>query len=123
LGVLSIDRCRISTSGETFHNVASVPANRKTDIRFSSQMDTTKMHAAQRESIERTTTLGRWPANILLTDDAAQRLNEQSGVSVSVSGGTRGSTQIWGNAGAVQGRNGYTDGGGASRYFKRVSEC
>lgn len=67
------------------------------------------------------TTSGRFPANLILDEDAAALLDEQSGVSRStaqvrhnnVGWGTNG---IYGS-GDAQDSNGYSDTGGASRFF------
>lgn len=59
----------------------------------------------------------RWPANIILDEQAAQALDQQSGITQSKSGGRRGN-----NANLFQGmldhdRGGHNDFGGASRFF------
>jgi len=67
-GGLNIDGCRVSTNGETVHLPQSNPLNRKGVVgekHFVTQKSIEGMHDAQRESIERTNTLGRWPANFI----------------------------------------------------------
>lgn len=70
-GALNIDGCRIPTEGEEFRAPQSDPAKRGgvvgTDLGISGA-STDDFQRAQRESIERTATLGRWPANLILTD-------------------------------------------------------
>jgi hypothetical protein len=67
---LAIDACRISTDGEEFSVPQSDPLKRRGMGGESvlSGKDTERNKAAQRESIERTQTLGRWPSNLLLSD-------------------------------------------------------
>lgn len=61
---------------------------------------------------------GRWPANLLLDEVAAEMLDEQSGVSPSnfrkQKGGTR---AFWNNGSKEIGEGGQPDAGGASRFF------
>jgi hypothetical protein len=64
---------------------------------------------------------GRWPANLCIDEQAAAMLDRQSGATISRAGGNRGKTQIWGNAAAEQDRDGFTDSGGASRFYLVVS--
>jgi DNA modification methylase len=59
---------------------------------------------------------GRWPANVILDEVTAGLLDEQSGVSVSKSGGKAGTIGFHsGGSGAERG--GHEDSGGASRFF------
>lgn len=58
---------------------------------------------------------GRWPANLI--HDGSQEVLELFPTSSSRSGGTRGKSQIWGNAAGQQDRNGYDDAGSAARFF------
>jgi hypothetical protein len=66
---LAIDECRISTEGEAFSVPQSDPLKRRGMGGESvlSGKDTARNMAAQRDSIERTQTLGRWPSNVLLS--------------------------------------------------------
>jgi site-specific DNA-methyltransferase (adenine-specific) len=63
--------------------------------------------------------LGRWPANLILDEEAGRMLDEQSGVC----GGDKRKSKstydkgIWGNAKPVQSEALYNDSGGASRFF------
>lgn len=81
-GALNIDGCRIATTGEAFRAPQSDPAKRSgvvgSDLGISAA-DTDKFQAAQRASIERTATLGRWPANVVLDEEAGALLDAQSG--------------------------------------------
>jgi hypothetical protein len=133
-GALNIDPCRIRTEGETFAVPQSDPGKRKgtvgTDLGIT-RKDVDGFQAAQRESIERTQLLGRWPANVILMGAAPPgSMDEQSGTSVS---GARGGPVIGGPPRSNHGFKlsetsrdrteavmSYGDDGGASRYFKRV---
>ena len=67
-GGLNIDGCRVATDGEVIHAPQSDPSKREgvvgSDLGISGA-DIDKFQAAQRASIERTMTLGRWPANLI----------------------------------------------------------
>lgn len=67
---------------------------------------------------------GRWPANVLFDEEAARRLDEQSGVSKSVKSARGGATNGNGKNNAFGTYNkelgyecGFADSGGASRFF------
>ena len=66
---INVDGCRVSTGGETIHTPQSNPAKRVgvvgTDLGIT-QASVEKFQQSQRDSIERTNALGRWPANLLL---------------------------------------------------------
>ena len=65
-----------------------------------------------------TTTEGRWPANVLLDEEAARMLDEQSGVLTSGEPGVRRSMGFQGHASPPSVRQtGPGDSGGASRFF------
>jgi len=67
-------------------------------------------------------TKGRWPANVVFDRAAGAALDQQSGVSVSRSGGSSGTTFAAGVPGAPRsdGREGHDDQGGASRFFTQA---
>ena len=70
-GALNIDGCRVALAeGEVVKAGLSDPANRAgvvgRDLGFTGN-DADAFQQAQRESVERTNTLGRWPANIILS--------------------------------------------------------
>ena len=117
-GALNIDGCRINTGGEVLSTPQSDPHKRGAGAGeyAISTRDTDRMHAAQAASIERTNTLGRWPANVILDESQARALDEMSGVTTSGAAGKKGSS------GFVAGYDGeyevpYGDTGGASRFF------
>jgi DNA modification methylase len=63
---------------------------------------------------------GRWPANVIFDEVTAGLLDEQSGVSVSKSGGKSGThpgPMDWGKENGDTPRGGHDDTGGASRFF------
>ena len=71
-----------------------------------------------------TTTLGRWPANVVLDEDAAAMLDEMSGVSTSKQAKRKSAGQSVGNGETlnkyqmnVDNYGGHNDTGGASRFF------
>ena len=122
---LNIDACRISTAGETIHCPQSDPANRAgvvgTNLGFT-KSDKGSFQAAQRESIRKTRELGRWPANLLLDEEAAATLDAQAGLRTSgmmkpgqkrhQGGGYHGNMPTEATATGT-----YGDSGGASRFF------
>jgi DNA modification methylase len=67
-GAINIDASRVSTGDEVVHTPQSDPAKREgvvgTDLGIT-DASVDKFQNAQRESIERTNTLGRWPANVI----------------------------------------------------------
>ncbi len=89
-GAVNIDGCRVPPTGEAIHAPQSDPAQRGgevgRDLGFTAN-DAAKFRQAQRESIERTNTLGRWPANVIHdgSDDVV------AGFPVTTSGDTGGS--------------------------------
>ena len=127
-GAINIDGCRVATDGETFKAPRSNPENRAGIVGSAMQAtgSADRNHAAQAASIERTATLGRWPANVILDDEAAAMLDAQTGQLTSgvMAAGTRRAAQdgpgsvcygtYGGNATAS---DTYGDTGGASRFF------
>jgi hypothetical protein len=75
-GALNIDGCRVKHN-ETLAVPLADPANRRGVVGQAWQATggAEKNHAAQRASIERTNTLGRWPAN--LAHDGSDEIVEQ----------------------------------------------
>lgn len=71
--------------------------------------------------------MGRFPANVFITEATGEILDEQSGVSVSTGGRIGNAEGAYAKLGAsgygtghVKGDGGYGDVGGASRYFKVI---
>jgi site-specific DNA-methyltransferase (adenine-specific) len=120
---LNIDASRISVGDEIIHTPQSDPSNRHgtvgTDLGITNT-DKGKFQAAQRESIRKTQELGRFPANLLLDEEAASILDDQTGTLTSGTNCVRSKTGGgyhggFGQAGDVQIT--YGDSGGASRFF------
>ena len=72
---------------------------------------------------------GRFPSNVLISQSGAVAIDEQSGVSVSTGGRIGNAQGVYANQGKggwkkefEKGDGGYGDTGGASRYFKIVTE-
>lgn len=111
-GGLNIDACRISTD-ETL----SIGSNNRESATVNFGMKDDLEAQGQHEG-------GRWPANLILNDEAAKALDEQSGVSESASAGVSFKdtpARSWKNA-SKEGirRVEHGDKGGASRFFKQV---
>jgi hypothetical protein len=112
-GALNVDGCRVEVTDDAYaRNCAGDRGhadNRKRDLAF-------KMGSGSASDV------GRWPANLVLDEEAAALLDAQSGVSKSSGGvnntGLRG--QVYGDySGKTIGSNagGLGDIGGASRFF------
>ena len=118
-GGLNIDGTRIATTEYIQSN------GRKVDSHIYSPLGLTSPQQSEGQKI------GRWGANLILTDNAPQRVDEQSGHQVSGRAGSR--SRAWGvgedDAKArfasgnwkAYGSEGYSDSGGASRYFQHFS--
>ncbi len=113
-GALNIDACRIGTEGGT---TSDGPPNYKNDVYGRG------MGGAPAVALD----AGRWPANVLLNDDAAAILDAQTGILTSGPESDRGhrrnaDSEASRNAyGGFQGQTAtgvlYGDSGGASRFF------
>lgn len=104
-GAMNIDASRIGTSGGITHHTSSAGKHRD---RWEGNKPTGQV----------TDNGGRWPANVLLDEEAGRLLDEQSGKSTSKSGGKTGRTgegMAFGMGTAE--RTGHDDKGGASRFF------
>jgi len=67
-GAINVDGCRVGTEGESFRAPQSDPSKRAGEVGADlgiSRSSVEDFQAAQRASIERTATLGRWPANLI----------------------------------------------------------
>jgi site-specific DNA-methyltransferase (adenine-specific) len=129
-GALYVDGGRIGTNGEVLHVPQSDPTKRTgevgTDLGIT-RADIADFQAAQRASIEKTNSLGRYPANLALDEESAEMLDEQSGDKMHGAGyatdgthccghGDKFANMYGGNLGAsATPRIG--DAGGASRFF------
>lgn len=109
VGALNIDGARIDAKGEQY--VTSVGGERVTDnLVYGKGLGVgNPQHAA-----------GRWPANVILDDEAARMLDAQSGerpVSGSAKAGTRSDATPTGLFGTRSQGVLHNDSGGASRFF------
>lgn len=104
-GGINIDRCRIESRGE--HKRAYQPTNHERSVYG-------KQTAFQPSNKE-----GRFPANVILDEEAGKLLDEQSGITISKDGGKSGTHFSAGNKGVkrTDARKGHNDSGGASRFF------
>lgn len=124
-GALNIDGCRVPTGDEVIHVPQSDPSKRAgivgSDLGISGA-NTSDFQAAQRASVERTMTFGRWPANLIHdgSDEVLAGFPESS---------TTGKRSAASRAATVEGTawladnhqsTEYTDTGSAARFFKQV---
>lgn len=112
-GAINVDGCRIGTHG----GGASCPGGDEC------RCSTNRIFGATRHPVRREGDVGRWPANVLLDEDAAAMLDAQSGPLTSNSGVpfNRHTDKHRGVYGRFEGRTAedgyYGDSGGASRFF------
>lgn len=108
-GALNIDQSRIEASDQ---NVLDAAVKRMAgnsvvgDLNFAGQ-----------KTIQPKSAQGRWPANLLLDECAAEMLDEQSGVREGGHNPKKGNKGIFGHADKYQGNNFRDKPGGASRFF------
>ncbi len=108
IGGLAIDACRIGTDGGGGNGHGS---------HFRNQGDTVPNRVFGANDVD---TLGRWPANVLLDEQAAALLDAQSGDRPGMSGGGAHAEDYEGGMfGAIDGNESHArgDDGGASRFF------
>jgi DNA modification methylase len=120
-GGLNIDGSRIGI--QTFDDYGRSSARADGSIHNGSSHDELKFGYGT-DKQQNSSDLGRWPANVILDEDAAAELDQQSGVSKSTGGqnGNKngiGSSGIYGKYQGVvkDGDPGLGDTGGASRFF------
>jgi len=102
-GAININATRVGTD-ERFNNPGGISSvNGVYGLRFG--------------NVEGNTVNGRWPANVLLDEEAAALLDEQSNESVSGVGVPSGSGGIWAPSTGKPAGPQYGDSGGASRFF------
>jgi site-specific DNA-methyltransferase (adenine-specific) len=109
-GGLNIDACRIEGAKRHPGNYQD-NADPHATVRFVGSSDRSQFDATQ----------GRWPANVLLDEEAARMLDEQSGTSVSKKSmrgvGLTGSEVYGAGRPDFDTEPGHNDTGGASRFF------
>jgi site-specific DNA-methyltransferase (adenine-specific) len=125
-GALNIDASRIGTNGENFDNLRGRPITKLSTQRAGEDHKEYKERVfsspGQQAALEKLKNLGRWPSNILLDEEAAAMLDEQSGVSLpkrrkpGPRGGGRGELAM-GRGGSDIGLWPIDLGGSASRFF------
>lgn len=111
VGGLNIEACRIATSEDTRRNAAGGENGLNGESTFKIR---------ERRAEDQAKRTGRWPANVLLDERAAEEMDEQSGVSVSrpTAGGGRKTSRNCMEGGAMfSGASSHADSGGASRFF------
>jgi DNA modification methylase/transcriptional regulator with XRE-family HTH domain len=122
-GAINVDACRIGTDVLVNPPAWSTPGGNSQRPLGGDGRDVANAlrYAEQSRQREPTTAIGRWPANVLLDEDAAEMLDAMSGETESVAaarGGTSPNPMSWGTGRADGDRiAGYSDSGGASRFF------
>jgi DNA modification methylase len=126
-GALNVDDCRIDAGGETISTPQSDPAARTGEVGQAhtySRIDRDDFNARQAAAVERANSMGRWPANVVLDQEAGRMLDEQTGELTSGSGQRRPrewqSVNAYGFSERPNGASDYErdgDRGGASRFF------
>ena len=109
VGAINIDGCRVGTTKDVPHSTKKMPASTHT-VSMPGKSDTSGHDP----------NTGRWPANVILDEDAGEALDAQSGVRVSrkftFKNTDRKSNFIYGDF-SQNGDGGHSDSGGASRFF------
>lgn len=108
-GAINIDGCRVETTTPRPHVVSN---------RRSNANNTYGDGLGGSRRVREPTTDGRWPANVILDEEAARRLDRQTGELGLSSGGSRGGRRNLKFRMRVSDEpQGYGDTGGASRFF------
>lgn len=117
---LNIDDCRIETNGENFDDVKGRPIHKLTNGGKQENLN----NAAQQKALDKLKKLGRYPANVILDEEAGQILDKQSGITKSVKRSsknnkdrTTGTNTFTPNKAIYTEENTYADSGVASRFF------
>lgn len=121
-GALNVDGCRIGDE-ERVNSPSGAPGanNYRLQGGDGRNVENALRYAEASKALPPTTVSGRWPANVILDESQAEVLDEQSGdvpsgIAVTRNGGGR---KIFNQAsdGQAAPDSGYTDVGGASRFF------
>jgi len=116
-GALNIDGCRVAGDEDGSRN--RPPSALGSANSYAQDKWTREAVVARRN----TTGKGRWPANVVLDEAAAEMLDEQSGVTISTGGqkslGAFRNGDVYGKGKDIRekGDPGFGDSGGASRFF------
>ena len=125
-GAINIDGCRIDYQSDA-DKASATPQGACTAK--SGALAGKTQHEGDRTEFDRPEQKGRFPANVIMDEEAGKILDEQSGVSTSAGGRTANiskTSKIYGggkglgqdiDAEAVKGDPGFGDTGGASRFF------
>jgi DNA modification methylase len=125
-GALNIDGCRLGATGERLDGGRISSSTDGWDRPYKRDPETRAAHIAAGDvKVERAESLGRWPANVALDDDAAALLDEHSGelTSGTAVGGLHRRSNKTANCygrfagGRTEGDVTYGDTDGASRFF------
>ncbi len=120
---LNVDGARIGTEDDLDGGAYSGAVRRRAEYTSTDGDGAVPLSRLNRGIGEHSPPSGRWPANVVLDEDAARMLDEQSGVSSSPPVGSLARTKGGNTIGtfAHEGRppspNGHGDSGGASRFF------
>lgn len=110
-GALNIDGCRIGFASDRDKNQTRVPNGK-----FTGSNNNRETLGRNGDIFEPSN--GRWPANLLLDEEAAKMLDEQSGLSKEPLRVGWVDKSIWGSSKkSFKGVRGHGDSGGASRFF------
>ena len=109
-GAINIDACRIGTTVETWPTTRSYGGD-PSEVSF-----TKTAGGVQRAQSTGSAPSGRWPANVLIDDEAGTAIDAQTGVTRSRIGKPRGAAAGTGWGMTATGAE-YDDEGGASRFF------
>lgn len=85
-GAINVDGCRIDI-GEEQIAVPQSSSESRNPSSYNFATDTEKLREAQAASVDRTNTLGRWPANLLLDDVSAGVIDGECGDGLTEFGG------------------------------------
>jgi|SRR6185503_4361508 len=111
---INIDACRVPINFENDPDLRRSQAT-NTEIPIVG-----KKHGVELGKHDRHSSKGRWPANLILDEEAGAMLDEKSGISKSKSGGFSGSNanpMSWDEDNKKRERISPNDSGGASRFF------
>lgn len=118
---LNVDECRIPASGESLAGGLSDSHTAGWHRPWTDNSEAVGRKQARKESaVARAEALGRWPANVVLDEEAAALLDEQSGVLQDGVAGKRGGVAhvtLHGLKPYDEPWGGYGGQGGASRFF------
>jgi DNA modification methylase len=115
-GALNIDGCRVAPTGESRNRAGEDSQERR-------YTETGSTNFAATPGIRGGAPNGRWPTNVVLSDDQAAELDRQSGLSTSPPVGSVANKKAligqssFGDEAARVSPNGHGDSGGASRFF------